>query len=229
MVMVVVVMMVTMVSIILGGGKRSGESLKEGICWALVKKLNEGQRAHMVERGGKSSVWERGGFSEAVSAFDRPKPTTEGRAQQTPTFPTSSWLLLFVMLLLCVVQSLSCVWLCVTPRTQQTRLPCPSLSPGVCSPHSRPLFQWCHPTISSSVAPFSSCPQSFPASESFPMSWLFESGSQIIGDSVSASVLPVNVQGWFLLGLTGLISLQSKGLSRVFSSTAIQKHQVFDA
>ena len=181
----------------------------------------------MVEKGEESYVWERGGSSEAESAFDRPKPTTEGRAQQTSTFPTS-WLLLSVMLSLCVVQSLSCVWLFVTPRTQHTRLPCPSLSPGACS-HSCPLFQWCHPTISFSVTPFSSCPQSFPASESFPMSWLFESGSQIIGDSVSASVLPVNIQGWFLLGLTGLISLQSKGLSRVFSSTAIQKHQVFDA
>ena len=117
---------------------------------------------------------------------------------------------------------------CLRPhKRQHARLPCPSLSPGACS-HSCPLFQWCYPTISFSVAPFSSCPQSFPASESFPMSWLFESGSQIIGDSVSASVLPVNIQGWFLLGLTGLISLQSKGLSRVFSSTAIQKHQVFD-
>ena len=109
---------------------------------------------------------------------------------------------------------------------QHTRLPCPLLSPGVCS-NSCPLSQWCHPTISSSVAPFSSCPQSFPESGSFPMSWLFESGSQIIGDSASASVLPMNIQDWFALGLTGLISLQSKRLSRVFSNTTVQKHQFF--
>ena len=107
---------------------------------------------------------------------------------------------------------------------QHARLPCPSLSPGVCS-SSCPLSQWCHPAISSSVIPFSSCPQSFPASGSFPMSQLFASGGQGIG--ASASVLPVNIQGWFPLGLTGLISLHSKGLSRVFYSTAIQKHQFF--
>ena len=107
---------------------------------------------------------------------------------------------------------------------QPARLPRPSLSPGVCS-NSCPLSYWSHPTISSSVVPFSSYPQSFPASGSFPMSWLFTSGGQSIGASVSASVLPVNVQGWFPLGLTGLISLQSKGHSRVFSSTPVQKHQ----
>ena len=108
---------------------------------------------------------------------------------------------------------------------QHDRLPCPSLSPGVYS-NSRPLNQWCHPTISSSVIPFS-CLQSFPASGSFPMNWLFASGSQSLGALSSASVLPVNIQGWFPLGLTGLISLQSKGLSRVFSNTTVQKHQFF--
>ena len=106
---------------------------------------------------------------------------------------------------------------------QHARLPCPSPSPGACS-NSCPLSQWCHPTISSSVIPFSSCLQSFPVSGSFPMSWLFPSGRQSIGASASASVLPMNIQGWFLLGLTGLISLQSKGLSRVFNTT-VQKHQ----
>ena len=105
------------------------------------------------------------------------------------------------------------------------RLPCPSLSPWVCS-NSCPLSQWCHPTISSSFAPFS-CPQSFPAPESFPMSRLFASGCQIIGASASASVLPMNIQSWFPLGLTGLIALLSKELSRVFSSTTVQKHQFF--
>ena len=98
----------------------------------------------------------------------------------------------------------------------------------VCS-DSYLLSQWCHPTISSSVALFTSCLQSFPASGSFPMSQFFESGGQSIGASASASVLPKNVQDWFPLGLTGLISLQSKGFSRVFSSTTIQKHQFFGA
>ena len=96
---------------------------------------------------------------------------------------------------------------------QHSRLPCPSLSSGVCS-NSCPLSQWCHPTISSSVAPFFFCPQAFPASVSFPMSWLFISGGQSIGTSASASVLSVNIQGWFPLGLTSLISLLSKGLWR---------------
>ena len=109
---------------------------------------------------------------------------------------------------------------------QHTRLPCPSPTPGACS-NSCQLSQWCHPIISSSVIPFSSCSQSFPASGSFPMSRLFTSGGQSIGASASASVLPVNIQGWFPLGLTGLISLLSKGLSRVFSSTTIWKHQFF--
>ena len=111
---------------------------------------------------------------------------------------------------------------------QYARLPCPSLSPRGCS-NSCPSTQWCHPTNSSSVVPFSSCPQSFPASGSFLMSQLFASGGQSTGASASASVLPMDIQGWFLLGLTSLISLQSKGLSRVFSSTTIQKPQFFDA
>ena len=109
---------------------------------------------------------------------------------------------------------------------QHARPPCPSPTPGV-HPNSCPLSQWCHPTISSSVIPFSSCPQSFPTSESFPMSQLFASGDQSTGVSVSASVLPVSIQGWFPLGLTSLISLQSKELSRVFSNTTVQKHQFF--
>ena len=99
---------------------------------------------------------------------------------------------------------------------QHARIPCPSPSPGACS-NSCPLSQWCHPTISFSVALFSSCPQSFPASESFPMSQLFTPGCQSIGTSTSALVLPLNIQDWFLLGLIGLISLLSKGLLRVFS------------
>ena len=109
---------------------------------------------------------------------------------------------------------------------QHGRLPCLSLSPRVCS-NSCPLNQWCHPTISSSVDLFSSCPQSFPASGSFPMSRLFSSGGQSIEASSSASVLPMNIQDWFLLEWAGWISLLSKGLSKVFSSTTVQKHQFF--
>ena len=104
---------------------------------------------------------------------------------------------------------------------QHTRLPCPSLCPRVCS-DSCPLSRRSQPTISSSVSPFSSCPQSFPTSRSFPMSWLLASGGQIIGASASASVLPTNIQGWFPLWLTGLISFLSKGLSRVFSNTTVE-------
>ena len=108
---------------------------------------------------------------------------------------------------------------------QHARPPCPSPTPGVHS-NSCPSSKWCHPAISSSVIPFSSCPQSLPASGSFPMSQLFPWGGQSIGVSASASVLPVNTQDWSL-GWTGWISLQSKGLSRVFSNTTVQKHQFF--
>ena len=117
------------------------------------------------------------------------------------------------------VQSLSCVSL--WPHgLQHARLPCPSPTPGACS-NSYPSSQWCHPTISSSIIPFSSLPQSFPASGSFPRSQFFASGGQSIGVSASASVLPMNIQDWFPWRLTGWISLQSKGLSRVFSNTTV--------
>ena len=109
---------------------------------------------------------------------------------------------------------------------QHARLPCPSPTPGAYS-NSCPSHQWCHPTISSSVIPFSSCLQSFLASGSFPMSLFVTSGGQSIGVSASTSVLPMNVQDWFPLGWTGWISLQSKGLSGVFSNTTVQKHQFF--
>ena len=106
---------------------------------------------------------------------------------------------------------------------QHVRRPCPSPTSRACS-NSCPLTQWCHPTISSSIVPFSSCLQSFPASGFFQMSQFFSSGSQSIGASASVSVLPVNFQDWFPLGLTGWISLQFKGLSRAFSNTTVQKH-----
>jgi len=109
---------------------------------------------------------------------------------------------------------------------QHDRPPCPSPTPGVYS-HSCPLSLWCRPTILSSVVPFSSGLQSFPASGSFPVSQFITSGGQSIGVSASAPVLPVNIQDWFPLGWTGWISLQSEGLSRVFPNTTVQKHQFF--
>ena len=117
---------------------------------------------------------------------------------------------------------------CLRPHElQHARPPCQSPTPGV-YPNSCPLSQWCHTTISSSsVVPLSSCPQSFPASVSFQMSQLFTSGGQIIGVSASTSILPMNTQDWSPLGWTGRISLQSKGLSRVFSNTTVQNYQFF--
>ena len=109
---------------------------------------------------------------------------------------------------------------------QHSRLPCPSPSPGACS-NSCPLSQWYHPTISSSVAPFSFCPWPSPASGSFPVSHLFTSRSLCIRPSASASALPMNIQGWLPSGLTGFISLQSKGLSRAFPSTTVRNYQFF--
>ena len=139
-------------------------------------------------------------------------------SKKIETWVTYSMLLLF---------SYSVMYNSLQPHElQHTRLFCPSLSPRVCS-NSCPLNQWCHPTISSSVIPFSSCLQSFPVSESLLMSQFFASGVQSIGASASASVLPMNIQNLFPLVLTGLISLQSKGLSRVFSSTTIWKHWFF--
>ena len=132
------------------------------------------------------------------------------------------WLILIVFL----VQFSSVTHSLWPHGLQHARPLCPSPTPGVYS-NSCPLSRWCHPTISFSVVPFSSCPQSFPASGSFPMSRFFVSSGQSIGVSASASVLPMNIHDWFPLGLTGLISLQSKGFWRVFSSTTVRKHQFF--
>ena len=125
------------------------------------------------------------------------------------------------------VQSISCIRLYVTPWTAACQASL-SITNSWNYSNSCPLIRWCHPTISSSVIPFS-CPQSFPASGSFQMSQLFVSGGQSIGFSASTSVLPMNTQDWSPLGWTGWISLQSKGLSRVFSNTTVQKHQFFGA
>ena len=138
------------------------------------------------------------------------------KSKQDPLWPTSS-----------VQFSHSVVSDSLQPHElQHTRPPCPSPTPGV-HPNPRPSSMWCHPTISSSIVPISSCPQSFPASRSSPMSLLLTSGGQSTGASASASVLPMNIQGLFHWGLTGLISLLSKGLSRVFSNTTFWKHQFF--
>ena len=126
------------------------------------------------------------------------------------------------------VQSLRCVQLFVTPWTSARQAPCPSPTPRTCS-NSCLSSRWCHPTILSSVVPFSSCLQSFPAAGCFPRSQFFSSRGQSTGASASASVLPVNIQDWFPLGLTDFISLWSKGLLRVFSNITAQKHQFFSA
>ena len=124
------------------------------------------------------------------------------------------------------VELLSRVQLLVTHESQHARPPCPSPTPGVHS-DSYPSSRWCYPAISPSIVPFSSCPQSLPASESFPMSQLFPWGGQSTGVSALTSFLPKKSQDWSPLGWTGWISLQSKGLSRVFSNTTVQKHQFF--
>ena len=158
-----------------------------------------------------------------------------------PIPPWTATILTILLFLKHAIESLGCCsspipsWLCcccsvmsnsLQPHgLHQARLPCHSPSPRVCS-NSYPLSQWCHPTISSSVTPFSFL-QSLSASGSFLMSWLFTSGGWNFGASASASVLPMNIQGWFPLGLTGLISLQSKGLSSIFSNTTAEKHQFF--
>ena len=130
---------------------------------------------------------------------------------------------------ICVQFSHSVMFSSLRPHEpQHARPPCPSPTPRV-HPNPCPSSQWCYPAISSSVVPFSSCPQSLPASGSFPMSQLFAWGGQSIGVSASTSVLPMNTQDWSSSEWTGWISLQSKGHSRVLSNTTIQKHQFFSA
>ena len=144
-------------------------------------------------------------------------------------FPKNVTVDLWVVICQSLVQFSSVVSGSSQPHEPQHARPsCPSPTPGVYS-NSCPSSRWCHPTISSSVTPFSSCPQSFPASGSFQMSQLFASGGQSIGVSASTSALPMNTQDWSPLGWTGWISLQSKGLPRVFSNTTVQKHQFFGA
>ena len=155
------------------------------------------------------------------NGFHRPEESFDYGAATYKVVKGLSAVSEFSRICCCLVTNLCSIF--VTPWTtaHQASL---SLTPGVCS-NSCPLSRWCHPTISSSVVPFSSCLQSFPASGSLPMNRLFTSGSQSTGASALASVLPMNIQDWLPLELTGLISLQSKELSRVFPSTTVQKHQ----
>ena len=151
-----------------------------------------------------------------------------GREKITPLFRTTT-LKLQVTNIMCCWHQFSCSVMSDSLRPhglQHARPPCPSPTPSLLKLMS--IERWCHPAISSSVVPFSSFLQSSPASGSFQMSQFFPSGGQSIGVSASASVLPMNIQDWFPLGLTGLTSLQSKGLSRVFSNTTVHKHQFFD-
>ena len=147
----------------------------------------------------------------------------------TNPLKTNIWLPISCLLSIFSSVQFSCSFMSDSLRPhglQHTRPPCPSPTPWVYS-NSCPLSQWCHPTISSSVVPFSSSLQSFPASESFQMSQFFASGGQSIGVSASASVLPMNAQDWSPLEWTGWMSLQSKGLSSALSNTTVQKHQFF--
>ena len=180
---------------------------------------------HIIGHSG--SITRISGFLEVEELVEAGQTTTLTAASNYTH--TSIHCLLHFNLPFSSVQSLSLLSSFLRPHgLQHTRLPCPSPTPGV---YSNPcsLCWWCHPTISSFVIPFSSCPQSFPASECFPMNQLFASGGQRTGVSASTSVLPMNTQDWSPLGWTGWISLQSKGLSRVFSNTTVQKHQFFSS
>ena len=162
-----------------------------------------------------------------ITMLKKKKKKSLNRSVKLLTFAKSTYSIL-VCAQFSSVQSLSHVRLFANPWIEHARPPCPSPTPGVHS-DSRPSSQWCHPVISSSVVPFSSCPQSLPASESFPVSQLFAWGGQSTGVSALASFPPKKSQGWSPLEWTGWISLQSKGLSGVYSNTTVQKHQFFSA
>ena len=211
--------------------RRNGNPLQDS---CLENSMNRGDRRATAHGPAKS--WTR------LSNFDF--TSSSSTWSENPSFPILlkraalyAWQFLLILFFsIATITSLHIILLLFScsvmsdslwPRgMQHARLPCPSPSPRACS-NSCPSSQWYHPTISSSVIPFSFCFQPVPASGSFQMSQLLESGGQSIGGSALTSVLPMNIQDWFPWGLTGLISLQSKGLSRVFSSTTVQKHQFF--
>ena len=201
-------------------------SLLNSLIAQSVKNLPTMQETLVQFLNGKDPLEKEMATHSSILAWriSRTEQTEAGYSPQgckesdTTEWLTHTWWSLHVT----VIQSLSGVRLFST--LTDARHLCPPLSSGVCS-NPCPLSWWCYLTISSFVTPFSFCLQSFPASESFPMSWLFASGGQSIG--ASASVLPKNIQGWFPLGLIGLIFLLSKGLSRVFSNTTVQKHPFF--
>ena len=189
------------------------------------------------ERGPEKSVGVEWVWSSMWTIYEVPRP--RGETESAQTAETSG------CFSKCICNNIGLKWVNVSSRSvqfsgsvmsdslqphglQHTRPPCPSPTPGACS-NSCPSSWLCRPTISSSVVPFSSCLQSFPASGSFQMSQFFASGGQSIKVSASASVLPMNIQDYFPLGWTGLICLQSKGLSRVFSNTIVKKHQFLSA
>ena len=182
------------------------------------------------------TVWERKDFNDSMKNTDFIWFDSEKSLQlfvfgvyiQKYSFLFFTCVLLFILSVQFSSVAQSCLTFCDLMDHSNARPPCPSPTPRV-YPNSCPSSWWCHPTISSYVVPFSSCPQSFPASGSFQMSQLFSSGGQTIGVSASTSVLPKNTQDWSPLGWTGWISLQSKGLARVFSNTTVQKHQFFRA
>ena len=185
--------------------------------WSSVKPVlwNSQNRSHLLTESSRCSP-----PTSVKGLNDDFWPSYYPGHRQDPREPWVSWMLSFSHFVMS-----GFLWLC---GLKVARLPCPPPSTRVCS-KSCSLSRWCHPTISSSVTLFSSCIQSFPESGSFPMSHFFISGGQSIGVSASASVFPMNIQDWFPLGWTGWISLKSKGLSRVFSNTIVQKHQFLGA
>ena len=189
--------------------------------WGEARTVRQDGVAQMdaAHAGGLHHSWE-------TSSLGNPNLWSQAASKPVQTLPQRETLFLLLLLLFfsCYVRSDS-----LQPHElQHTRLPCPSLSTGVCS-NSSPLSPWCHPVISTSVAPLLPLPSIFPSFRVFSLSRHFTSGGQSIGASASASVLPMNIQGLFPLGLIGLISLVSKGPSRVFSSTTVRKHQFFSA
>ena len=192
----------------------------------LVFLQDVGARVQMMHRA--NTIWEERGKTTTCKPKREVSEVTSHADNWILNVSLQDWKKVHFCHQLSSGQLLSYVRLFVTPWTAACQTSLPSPTPSVYS-NSCPLSRWCHPTISSSVSPFSACPQSFPGSGSFQKSQFFATGGQSIGGSASASILPMNIQDWSPLGWTGWISLQFKGLSRVFSNTTVQKHQLFGA